>query len=34
MTQHNTVNVKSSNSQLNNLKSVTKHGTEAEIILS
>ena len=34
MTQYNTLSVKSSNSQLNKLKSGTKNGTEATIKLS
>ena len=32
MTQHNTLNVKSSNSQLNKLKSAIKNGTEVTFI--
>ena len=34
MTQYNTLNVKLSNSQLNKLKSGTKHGTEITLKLS
>ena len=34
MTQHNTLNVKSYNSQLNKLKSVVKNGTEVNLNLS
>ena len=34
MTQHNTLNVKWSNSQLNKLKSVIKKGTEVTLKLS
>ena len=34
MTQHNTLNVKLSNSQLNKLKSGTKNGTEVTLNLS
>ena len=34
MTQYNTLNIKSSNSQLNNLKSAIKNGTKVTLNLS